>query len=307
MGSDSNIEWTHHTFNPWRGCTKVSPGCANCYAETMSHRNPSVLGVWGDGGTRVIAAESYWRQPLKWDKAAMEAGEQHRVFCASLADVFEDRPSLDEPRQRLFDLILQTPHLDWLLLTKRPEVMRDYLLGGAFSIRNVHEWGRGWPNVQLGVSVENQEQRKRIKTLLDVPASVHWLSMEPLLEEVDIEDYLYVYHGRPAKRWPHGHVGWVIVGGESGPYARPFREVWARSLVQQCRRPGVPVFVKQLGSHVLCDLRSTDDGWPEGTLSEPTGKYPFARVHLKDKKGGNPDEWPEDLRVREFPKVAAHA
>src|SRR5690349_6943095 len=121
MGRDSAIEWTHHTFNPWRGCTKVSAGCAHCYAETWSKRNPKALGIWGDGGTRVIAAEAYWRQPLKWNAAAKAAGERHRVFCASLADVFEDRPELVESRERLLDVIYKTPDLDWLLLTKRPE------------------------------------------------------------------------------------------------------------------------------------------------------------------------------------------
>lgn len=129
MAENSKIEWTHHTFNPWRGCTKVSEGCKFCYAETMSGRNPGTLGIWGPRGTRVVAAESYWRQPLKWDKAAEAAGEQHRVFCASLADVFEgpesmpasEWPKVQAARAQLFGFIEATPHLDWLLLTKRPQ------------------------------------------------------------------------------------------------------------------------------------------------------------------------------------------
>jgi protein gp37 len=154
MAANSKIEWCHHTFNPWRGCTKVSAGCANCYAETLSHRNPKVLGVWGDGGTRVVASESAWREPRKWNdwrhehdcgreattidaawycpehgecaadeihKVPFDAAthQRHRVFCASLADVFEDRPELHTPRARLFQLIAETPNLDWLLLTSQ--------------------------------------------------------------------------------------------------------------------------------------------------------------------------------------------
>ncbi|MEL6706075.1 MAG: DUF5131 family protein, partial [Bacteroidota bacterium] len=111
MAANSKIEWTHHTFNPWRGCAKVSQGCKNCYAETLSHRNPGVLGEWGPHANRVIAAEAYWRKPLAWDRQAEAAGERHRVFCASLGDVFEDRDDLLAPRLRLFDLIRQTPHL----------------------------------------------------------------------------------------------------------------------------------------------------------------------------------------------------
>jgi protein gp37 len=160
MAENSKIEWTTHTFNPWRGCTKVSAGCSNCYAETMSGRNPKTLGVWGPNGTRVVAAEAAWKEPLKWDRKAAEAGERHRVFCASLADVMEDwrgtvsnsqgllghvfddesvgfgpdlvgdppskstnvRPLvLSDVRRRLFALIDATPNLDWLILTKRPE------------------------------------------------------------------------------------------------------------------------------------------------------------------------------------------
>src|ERR1035441_204320 len=109
MGKDSAIEWCSHTFNPWRGCEKVSPGCKNCYAERLSVRNPAVLGVWGADGVRAMASESYWQQPAAWDRAAKNAGERRRVFCASLADVFEDRPELVEPRARLMALIVETP------------------------------------------------------------------------------------------------------------------------------------------------------------------------------------------------------
>src|SRR5689334_23137746 len=121
MSENSKIEWTHHTFNPWRGCARVSPGCEHCYAETWAKRNPAQFGTWGATGTRVVASDAMWREPLKWDRKAAAAGERHRVFCASLADVGEDRLDLMVPRRRLCELIVDTPNLDWLLLTKRPE------------------------------------------------------------------------------------------------------------------------------------------------------------------------------------------
>lgn len=158
MAANSNIEWTDHTFNPVRGCTKVSAGCAHCYAETMSKRNPKVLGIWGDNGTRVVASETMWREPRKWNVEAFRNHTRRRVFCASLSDVCEDRPEWVSPRLRLKELIEDTPYLDWQLLTKRPE---NYLR--LF-------WKSNWPrNVWAGTSVENQEAAdKRIPHLLRV-------------------------------------------------------------------------------------------------------------------------------------------
>lgn len=200
MGKETTISWTHSTFNPWRGCQKVSPGCAHCYAETLSKRNPKVLGVWGPDGTRVVASEAKWREPLAWDKAAREAGERHRVFCASLADVFEDRPELAAPRSRLLDLIRDTPSLDWLLLTKRPEnIIRLW--------DDVAPTGMEYPapNVWLGVSVEDQARAdERVPQILAIPAAVRFLSCEPLLGSVDLTKYLAT-----------SLIHWVIVGGES--------------------------------------------------------------------------------------------
>lgn len=295
MGKDSGIQWTHHTFNPWRGCTKVSAGCVNCYAEALSKRNPGVLGIWGDKGTRVVAAEAYWRQPLKWDREAKAAGERRRVFCASLADVFEDREELEAPRVRLFDLILSTPNLDWLLLTKRPEVMANWLGGGFMGVadRLPHAESWPWPNVWLGTSVEDQEQaKKRIPVLLSIPAIVHWLSCEPLLSPIDLSDYIYLSHGRPSKTWPHGPVDWVIVGGE-GNGSRPFHLAWARSLIEQCRGVHTACFVKQLGTN------------PQDFYY---GRMPVVRDGPKERMfvdyhGGDMTEWPEDLRVREWPEA----
>ena len=270
MGEGTSIEWAHHTFNPWRGCTKVSAGCTNCYAETLSKRNPAVLGTWGPSGTRVIASEAAWRQPVQWDRKAKAAGERHRVFCASMADVFEDRPELAEPRKRLLQLIDDTPNLDWMLLTKRPENVRRLLLeasnGGVEDFRHV-------PNVWLGTSVEDQKAAdERIPQLLSVRAAVRFLSCEPLLGPVDLT-------ALPWERLPSAreagvrspvrclnaltagtksatpwNVSWVIVGGESGPKARPMHPEWARRLRDDCTAAGVPFFFKQWGEWAPVDL-----------------------------------------------------
>lgn len=273
---DSKIEWCHHTLNPWRGCTKVSAGCANCYAETMSGRNPAVLGVWGPNGTRVVAAEAQWRLPLKWDREAREAGERRRVFCASLADVFEGPETMpaacvqavNEARARLFALIQDTPNLDWLLLTKRPEnfaaTLRAALDTGKLRINgtkrglkhwNVVDWlhGNCPPNVWLGTSVEDQAAADaRIPHLLCIPAAVRFLSCEPLLSDVQ----LHLFGTLPESETPGEYVQvrqrlhWVIAGGESGPGARPMHPDWARSLRDQCQAAEVPFFFKQWGEYL---------------------------------------------------------
>ncbi len=213
------------------------------------------------------------------------------MFCASLADVFEDRPDLDAPRQRLFDLIAQAPNLDWLLLTKRPEVARDWLKGSlADSTGNVHAGSWPWPNVWLGTSVEDQDAaRKRIPILLDIPAAIHFLSCEPQLGPLDISDWLYFHHTRTNKVRPYGRIEWVITGGESGGGSRPYAVEWARSLIDQCKTARVACFVKQMGANVA-------------PLQVSNGSV-IERLFLADKKGGNWDEWPADLRVREFPKA----
>ena len=250
MAEQTSIEWCDHTFNPWTGCTKVSPGCRNCYAETLrarfGHGNE-----WGPNGIRTRTSESYWRQPLKWDHAAAEAGVRRRVFCASLADVFEDRPELDEWRSDLWELIRATPNLDWLLLTKRPENFGRMAYG-----LHVCEWcheivddPNSWcvecqsevalvplPNVWFGTSVENQGSVGRLD-YLDVDANTTFLSCEPLLGPLDFGTY-----GLDG-------IDWVIVGGESGPNARPMRPEWVRAIRDQCVAAGVPFLFKQWGEH----------------------------------------------------------
>jgi len=269
MAQNSKIEWTSHTFNPWRGCTKVSAGCKNCYAEAMSKRSPKILGIWGDGGTRVPAAESYWKQPLKWNvcrfQCSLCGGWNHpnsticakkgcvgteanfvfvkrpRVFCASLADVFEDRPELIDPRHRLMQLIESTPNLDWLLLTKRPENVGDMV--------PVKWFGDGFPtNFWLGTSVENQEQAdRRIAYLENIPATVRFLSCEPLLGDLNLKLSVSFVGGSREITDRGRAIHWVIAGGESGTNARPMHPDWARSLRDQCQAAGVPFFFKQWG------------------------------------------------------------
>ena len=215
MGENTKIEWAHHTFNPWRGCTKVSEGCANCYADSLSKRNPKLMGVWGPYGTRVVASDEMWSEPYKWDRIAKESGVRARVFCASLADVFEEwegevhdhhgKPitdsgsiggihvgfnmKLNDIRRHLFNLIDSTQNLDWLLVTKRPENIRLMWPEGPWSCGTKKEGDQYRTNVWLLTSVENQEQSdKRIPDLLKCRdlAPILGLSCEPLLGPVDL-------------------------------------------------------------------------------------------------------------------------
>lgn len=297
---NSKIQWCHHTFNPWRGCTKVSPGCTHCYAETLSKRNPQTLGVWGPQGTRVIAAESYWRQPLKWDREAKAAGERRRVFCASLADVFEDRGDLLDPRARLFQLIKDTPNLDWLLLTKRPENILP-MCYGAFTWRNPNHIqqnegdGRRWAfprNVWLGASVENQEYAdERRKAFQKVRGSLGtavplFVSYEPALGAVNWDGWEF--------------IDWMIVGGESGGSAREFDVDWGRRSRRWCRRNDVAFFMKQMGDEIVDHDASSAATFPESMCWPDGTRYNLHTIKLS-KKGGDPQEWPADLRVRQFP------
>ncbi len=224
MGEDSKIEWTTHTFNPWIGCQKVSPGCDHCYAEAMmDHRWGKVQ--WGPHGERKRTSAANWRKPLAWSKAARGASERPRVFCASLADVFDNQVPA-EWRADLFDLIGETPELDWLLLTKRPENAYRMILR-AISPR---DWP--WRNVWLGTTAEDQPHfDRRWKHLVDIPAQVHFISYEPAIGPLFV---------RPAL------PDWIICGGESGHGARMMDPEWARDLRDQCAAAGVPFFMKQM-------------------------------------------------------------
>lgn len=248
MGKTS-IEWTAsqnadgswtqgYTFNPWHGCVKVSPGCANCYALAIDRRFGRA--VWGPAKTtpRMGMSENYWAQPRRWNEAALRDGTRPRVFCASMADVFEEHPGVVEWRKRLWETIGACDAMDWLLLTKRPE-----------NIMRLWSFGLEWPNVWFGTSVENQEQAdKRIPELLKVPAKVRFLSCEPLLGPVDLTTDGYLSAGWTGAVLPG--ISWVICGGESGPGARPMHPDWARSLRDQCVAAGVAFHFKQWGQFV---------------------------------------------------------
>ena len=317
MGSTTGIAWTDHTFNPWRGCTRVSAGCANCYAEKMSKRNPGVLGEWGPNGKRPLAATSYWRLPAQWDKAAKRDGVRRRVFCASLADVFEDRPDLVVPRARLFDIIASTPALDWLLLTKRPEnVIRLWpgttVPNPPMAERDGH---RVFANIWLGVSVEDQQTADaRIPILLDTPAAVRFVSYEPALGPVSFDrlageegsrlDALRGCHFVDGRNepLPAPRIDWLIVGGESGPKARPFDVTWARSVVEQCHEARVACFVKQLGARPIPLTPMRLPSFDAVTGRRHRGWIEDGHHAISDPAGADPAEWPEDLRVREFPR-----
>jgi protein gp37 len=246
MGQDTKIEWAHHTFNPWWGCVKVSPGCENCYALTLSKRYGH--NVWGPAKTtsRRMMSEAYWKQPLKWNRAAQAVGTRARVFCASMADVFEEHPGVVEARARLFALIEATPNLDWLLLTKRPEnIMR-------LMPRQWDESFYGIPaNVWLGTSVEDQRRAdERIPHLLRVPARIRFLSCEPLLGPVNLDHYLiddWTRIGNDVHYHEHPPIHWLIVGGESGHGARPMHPDWTRALRDQAVAAGIVFHFKQWG------------------------------------------------------------
>lgn len=374
--AETTIEWAKYTFNPWRGCTKIAPGCENCYAATEAKRFPANRGTWGLKGTRVVAAEAQWRKPLKWNRDAEKeqkdysdyahrvAGDRTiplgdapgrpRVFCASLADVFEDwdgplvdvegrelwvhdcepkpepfryvpmpkggpaellpceRENLDagmyrrltmaDVRKRLFSLIDATPNLDWMLLTKRPEnIKRMWLTRLGEQAEAASIWSHR-SNVWLGASVSTQADvapnAAALSAIHDL-SPVRFLSAEPLLEPLDLGRLVHrkpFYSSPEFQREMLGRmaIDLVIVGGESGPGARPCELEWIRSIVEQCRTAGVACFVKQLGA-------APYDGVPGYQIPLRGGVVD----HVKHKKGGDPAEWPEDLRVREMPKGAS--
>jgi protein gp37 len=255
MGKSSKIEWTHATFNPWIGCTKVSPGCEHCYAEAQDKRWGHKR--WGPTAPRTRTSKSYWAEPLLWNKEAKASGQQFRVFCASLADVCEDRDDLLEPRADLMRLIEQTPYLTWLLLTKRPENFVRF-----FGRR----WTNSWPlNVwAMATVVTQKEADTKIPELLMVPAAVRGLSMEPLIERVVLrtewlEAELQAFGSQGVKLFPR--VDWVIVGGETGSRkdARPMHPGWARDLRDQCVQHDVAYHFKQWGNWAPLDQPAKQD------------------------------------------------
>jgi protein gp37 len=278
MSEFTKIEWCDHTFNPWEGCTKVSPGCANCYAETRNARwNGGVAANWGRGAPRRRTSDANWRQPPKWNRQAeamvsriradignaSEYGsvdyERPRVFCASLADWLDEEVPIDWLAD-LLTLIDSTGELDWLLLTKRPGAWEDAMTTildtwvprcGDRCADIADEWRRGQapPNVWIGTTVEDQARAdERISDLLEIPATVRFLSCEPLLGPVDLSAFMGKTGSLDDRVAIYNFgIDWVICGGESGPGARPMHPDWARSLRDQCARVEVPFFFKQWG------------------------------------------------------------
>jgi protein gp37 len=281
---ETKIEWADYTFNPWIGCTKVSPGCTNCYAEVYGNR----FGVeWGPRGLRRRTSEGNWRKPLAWNEKANRESTTPRVFCASLADVFESNVQTEQWLPDLFKMIERCNGLTWLLLTKRPENVWRLIENNVSSLKRPDVWLSENPHVWIGTSVENQAAAdERIPMLLRIPAARRFLSCEPLLGEVDLSKWIYTDGGKPWKM----DIDWVICGGESGPDARPMHPDWARGLRDQCSAAGTKFFFKQWGewlvsSHLMCG-EHPDSGtyaWPwrgdnDQTMMIRVGKKVAGRV-----------------------------
>jgi protein gp37 len=303
MSETTKIEWCDSTFNPWIGCTKVSPACDDCYAARSTPAR--TLGViWGAGEPRRRTSFGNWKQPEAWQRQAAEFrakhGRRRRVFCASLADVFDNEVP-DQWRADLFALIASTPDLDWLLVTKR--------IGNV--ARMLGDWQTAplLPNIWLGITVVNQEEADRdVPKLLRVPAAVRFLSVEPMLGPVDLtnipvggghghHEFDPIITGNVLRRADREapHVHWVICGGESGPKARPMHSEWACSLRDQCEAAGVPFLFKQWGEwlgekqdgthdHEPIELNATDA--PVRVGKRAAGRLLGGRSH---------DDWPEVL------------
>lgn len=334
MSKTTKIQWADATWNPWTGYTKVSTGCKNCFAEVSTPARvlrSKGQETWGKGAKRSRTSAAYWRNPILWDKhagaqAAADTYDGHaihrpRIF-PSLFDWLDD----EVPIEWLADflrIIYETPNLDWLLLTKRPGNFFNRVNSARCSLdgsengsinKEVWKWIAVWTkvgnppaNVWIGTSVEDQANAdKRIPELLRIPAKVRFLSVKPLLGPMDLEAHVDASDNIHC-RWCDGFTGdgkhdcyaprlgidWVIVGGESGPGARPCNIDWIRSVVAQCKA-AVPCFVKQLGAVSL-----SGDHALEGPYFDHSSG--LRKLPLKDKKGGDPSEWPADLRVWEFP------
>lgn len=236
MGDTTHISWAHHTFNPWEGCTKISPACDNCYAaerDDWLHRGAN----WGKDAERLRHKDAYWNKPAQWDAAARKAGERRRVFCGSLCDILEDRRDLDPVRGRLWETAEATTWIDWLFLTKRPQNARRLFPPGWV---DHHPDNPIPPFLWFGTTVESDEYLWRIDALKTVPAAVHFLSIEPLLGPMhNLGEYL-------------DGIDWVIVGGESGDNARPMNPEWVRTVIDACQRLRIPVHFKQWGQWEPC-------------------------------------------------------
>jgi protein gp37 len=322
MGDVTTISWTDHTFNCWWGCSKATgdPQCFNCYAEKWAKR----CGYpWGPSAERRMFKDAHWDSPLVWDKRAEKEGVRRRVFCGSMCDIFERHADehqnrrMRQARRRLFHLVERCRHMDWQFLTKRPGNVKRMVPGS---------WLQGeWPgNVWLGVSAGTQailEHRGRI--LMMLPAPIRFVSCEPLLEGLKIRNGRSMRWSVPTRTDPSGRgieytdpgedfipFDWIILGGESGPGARPYHVPWARSINAQCLKGRVAVFNKQKGACPTVDNAADAKQFTDlGAKTETPGpripgtwaRAVSTRIILADKAGRDPEQWPEDLRRREFP------
>jgi len=294
MAKDTGIAWATSTFNPWIGCTAVSPACDHCYAEARMDTRLHIV-KWGSGEPRKRTSVAYWREPLKWDAErarAIAAGENpppHRVFCASLADVFDNEVP-DEWRADLFALIRATPNLTWMLLTKRignaDKMIAHALIRQPKLIESAAAWP--WPNVWIGATICNQEEADRdVPKLLALPAAVRFVSIEPMLGAINIKrSYLDGMSegesfrdstGKEHKRISYGpKLDWAICGGESGKDARPMHPDWPRSLRDQCASAGTSFFFKQWGEWL-----------PDSQNPTVGGLNPWHAIKVGTKAAGN--------------------
>ena len=234
MAEKTIIAWTDHTFNIAWGCSKISPGCTNCYADGLANRYG--WDVWGPKKARRTFGDKHWAEPFKWNRQAEEEGRRHRVFCSSMCDNFEDHATIDQEREKLWPLICQTPWLDWQLLTKRADRIASCLPS---------DWHDGYSNVWLGVSIENNDYVWRAGCLRDIPARIRFVSYEPALGPLDELDL--------------AGLDWIIFGGESGPGYREMDLQWARDMWQRCRESRVAFFFKQSAAF-RTELGTTLDG-----------------------------------------------
>lgn len=243
MAEKTGISWTDHTFNIAWGCAKVSPGCANCYADGLADKFG--YDVWGKGRPRRTFGQKHWNDPARWNRKAEQTGERRRVFCSSMCDIFEDHPTINEERERLWPIIRQTPWLDWQLLTKRPERIAENLPS---------DWRGGYPNVWLGTSVENNDYAHRADHLRPIEAAVRFLSYEPALGPLDMLDL--------------HRIDWVIYGGESGHGRREHEPAWACHMRDMCKARGVSFYYKQ-SSGLKPGARPVLDGAEHREFPEP--------------------------------------
>lgn len=343
MSANTAIEWCDSTFNPWIGCTKVSPACDHCYAEAlMDHRMHKAQ--WGAGNPRVRTSAANWHKPVAWNKKPFFECEcgwrgegiiehglacnwpseksyiqvRRRVFCASLADVFDNEVPIAWLAE-LLDLVRLTPGLDWLLLTKRVgnviqrlKHVRDFW--SALGLPDIFPWISEWidghapANVWIGSTICNQEEANRdIPKLITIPARVRFVSIEPMLGPIDFSGMWVEFKNPAIHQNMLELIDWVIVGGESGQHARPMHPRWVHVLRDQCIDVGVPFLFKQWGEYApnhrtIHELKNSSDK-PKTVPYSTTSLYPAAIMDRVGKKTAGRQL--DGIEWNQFPEVRA--